>query len=121
MQRHQRVRNRLLLRRQQLLSRYRDGVERAGEELEAHESEEVERATEQWDVRVLSSLGDADLRELSGIVAAIRRIDEGTYGVCTHCDRRIEPARLAALPEATSCIDCASDFEPAQRMPAMAR
>src|SRR5262249_30645462 len=109
------------LRRQQLLSRYQDGVERAGEELELRDSEEVERATEEWDARVLVSLSDADLRELSGIVAAIRRIDEGTYGVCAHCERRIEPARLAALPAATSCIDCASDFEPAQRMPAVAR
>jgi len=102
------------------MSRYHDGVDRAGEELEARDSEEVERATEEWDARVLSSLGEADLRELTGIVAAIRRIDEGTYGVCQHCARRIEPARLAALPAATSCIDCATDFEPAQRMPAMA-
>jgi len=121
MHRTQRIRNRLLQRRHQLLSRYHDGVARADEELEANESEEVERATEQWDARVLSSLGDNDVRELTGIVAAIRRIDEGTYGVCQHCDRRIEPARLAALPAATSCIDCASDFEPVQRMPAVAR
>jgi DnaK suppressor protein len=121
MQRNQRVRNRLMQRRQQLLSRYHDGVARAGEELETPESEEVERATEQWDARVLSKLGDKDLRELAGIIAAIKRIDEGTYGVCQHCDRRIEPARLAALPAATSCIDCATDFEPAQRVQAMAR
>jgi len=120
MQRNQRVRNRLLKRRQQLLARYHDGVARADEELESHESEDVERAAEQWDARVLSSLGETDLRELASIVAALRRIDDGTYGVCQHCDRRIEPARLAALPEATACIDCASDFEPAQRMPAMA-
>jgi RNA polymerase-binding protein DksA len=119
MQRTQRIRDRLLKRRQQLLSRYQDGVERADEELDTRESEEVERATELWDVRVQSSLGDNDIRELAGIIAAIRRIDEGTYGLCQHCDRRIEPARLAALPAAASCIDCATDYEVAQRMPAM--
>jgi DnaK suppressor protein len=123
MQRTQRIRDRLLKQRAQLLSRYRNGVERTGEELEAleSESEEVERATELWDTRVQSSLGDNDVRELAGIVAAIQRIDEGTYGLCQHCDRRIEPARLDALPAATSCIDCATDQEVAQQMPAMMR
>lgn len=120
MHRNRRIRDRLLQRRQQLLSRYHDGVERAGEEHELRESEEVERATELWDVRVVSSLGDKDLRELTGIVAAIRRIDAGTYGFCQHCDRRIEPARLAALPTATSCIECATDAELARPQAAVA-
>jgi DnaK suppressor protein len=119
--RTQRIRDRLLKRRQQLLSRYQDGVERADEEHETRDPEEVERASEDWDVRVQSSLGDADVRELAGIIAAIHRIDSGTYGICEHCDRRIEPARLAALPAATSCIDCATDYEHAQRVPAAAR
>lgn len=121
MQRNRRIRERLLQRRQQLLSRYRDGVARADEELEARDSEEMERAADEWDARLVSSLGDKDVRELAGIVAAIRRIDEGTYGLCQHCDRRIEPARLAALPAATTCIDCASDDELARRLPALAR
>jgi RNA polymerase-binding transcription factor DksA len=102
------------------MSRYLDGVERAGEEHELRESEEVERATELWDARVVSSLGDKDLRELVSIVAAIRRIVEGTYGVCQHCERRIEPARLAALPAATSCIECATDAERARPQAAVA-
>ncbi len=107
-------------RRHQLLSRYHGGIERADEELESRESEEVERATEQWDVRVVSSLGDQDLRELAGIIAAIRRIDAGTFGLCQHCDRRIEPARLAALPTAITCIDCANDAEITRPMQAVA-
>jgi RNA polymerase-binding transcription factor DksA len=110
MRRNQRIRERLLKRRQQLLSRFHGGVELADEELESRETEDVERAAEAWDARVLSSLGDNDVRELAAVVAAIRRIDAGTYGLCQHCDRRIEPARLAALPAASTCIDCASDL-----------
>jgi RNA polymerase-binding transcription factor DksA len=110
----QRIRAHLLERRRQLLARYHDELERCDDLAGAHDSEDVERATEAWDARVLSSLGDNDVRELADIVAAIRRIDEGTYGACRRCERRIEPARLAALPAATTCIDCASDAPSAQ-------
>lgn len=37
---------------------------------------------------------------------AVRRIDNGVYGVCESCGRRIERARLEALPHATLCMDC---------------
>jgi DnaK suppressor protein len=38
--------------------------------------------------------------------AALRRIEEGTYGVCLECEETISPARLAALPAAALCIRC---------------
>lgn len=37
---------------------------------------------------------------------AVRRIDQGVYGVCESCGERIERARLDALPYATLCMDC---------------
>jgi RNA polymerase-binding transcription factor len=44
-------------------------------------------------------------RLLDEIEAALRRIDEGTYGTCTVCGRPIDDARLQAVPYATLCID----------------
>ena len=38
--------------------------------------------------------------------AALRRIEEGAYGVCAECEEAISPARLAALPWAALCIRC---------------
>jgi DnaK suppressor protein len=38
--------------------------------------------------------------------AALRRINEGTYGVCIECEETISSARLAALPAAALCIRC---------------
>jgi RNA polymerase-binding transcription factor len=35
---------------------------------------------------------------------ALKRIDEGTYGICERCGRPIEKARLKALPYADLCI-----------------
>jgi DnaK suppressor protein len=37
---------------------------------------------------------------------ALRRLDEGTYGRCEHCNGPIDPARLEAFPAATSCVSC---------------
>lgn len=44
---------------------------------------------------------------LAAIDAALARIDEGGYGICTACGRPIALERLEALPWAELCIDCA--------------
>ena len=43
---------------------------------------------------------------LASIDAALRRIDEGTYGICETCGQPISEERLEAIPYATQCIDC---------------
>ena len=53
------------------------------------------------------TLGENSEEVLSQIDAALRRIDEGTYGVCERCGREIAPERLEAYPWASLCIDCA--------------
>ena len=39
-------------------------------------------------------------------VEALRRLDDGRYGVCADCDKAIPEARLRAIIEATRCIRC---------------
>lgn len=48
------------------------------------------------------------LREIG---AALRRIDDGSYGECERCEETINPRRLEADPTARLCIDCASRAE----------
>ncbi len=43
---------------------------------------------------------------LTQIEDALRRMDEGTFGDCISCGRRIELERLDALPYTTQCMDC---------------
>jgi DnaK suppressor protein len=38
--------------------------------------------------------------------AALRRIDDGSYGMCGSCGQPIAEERLEALPWTTRCIDC---------------
>jgi DnaK suppressor protein len=49
---------------------------------------------------------DRDFALLRNVRAALRRIDDGSFGVCLHCDEDISPKRLAALPWAAFCIRC---------------
>src|SRR3954466_3765820 len=42
---------------------------------------------------------------LTDIDAALKRLDDGTFGVCTNCGNQIELERLEFLPYATLCID----------------
>jgi DnaK suppressor protein len=55
--------------------------------------------------------GERRTVQLREIDAALRRIDEGSYGDCERCDSPINPRRLDADPTARLCIDCASNAE----------
>jgi RNA polymerase-binding protein DksA len=45
------------------------------------------------------------------IDAALKRIDDGTYGTCTNCGKPIAEERLEARPWASLCIDCQREAE----------
>ncbi len=42
---------------------------------------------------------------------AIRRMEDGTYGICESCENGIERARLRALPFAKKCMVCQNASE----------
>ncbi len=67
-----------------------------------------ERAIELEDDEVLEGLGNAALAEIAQIRKALIRIKVGTYGKCTECGNQIKEPRLAAVPHASKCIDCAN-------------
>ncbi|MGH7279197.1 MAG: TraR/DksA family transcriptional regulator [Candidatus Rokuibacteriota bacterium] len=45
------------------------------------------------------------------LAAALRRLDDGNYGRCVRCGERIQPARLKALPEVETCLECQERLE----------
>lgn len=45
-------------------------------------------------------------QERERILAAQQRLDEGTYGICVDCGRRINEERLEARPQVERCLPC---------------
>lgn len=67
-----------------------------------------EQAAELEDDQVLEGLDAMTLAEVKQIREALRRIDTGSYGVCSTCGRPISAERLVAVPSAVNCVGCAS-------------
>ena len=80
--------------------RNRDGI---AIEKSADALDEVQYATERE--LAIRSL-DRDSNLLRNVRAALDRIEEGSFGVCLHCDEDISPKRLAAVPSTAFCIVC---------------
>jgi DnaK suppressor protein len=81
-------------------TRHRDGiaVERSADQLE-----EIQAASQ----RALTVCNlDREFNQLRDARAALRRIEDGSFGTCQECDEDIHPKRLAAVPWATFCIRC---------------
>ncbi len=57
------------------------------------------------------ALLEARTQERVQLDEALRRLDDGTYGICEDCEAPISPGRLRALPFAKRCITCQEQFE----------
>lgn len=84
-------------------------AERLMEDLtEAMSADFDEQAVETEDDDALLAQETLIMQRIGAVRAAIARVDEGQYGICTICGGQISQARLAAMPEATHCISCAT-------------
>jgi DnaK suppressor protein len=82
----------------------------AGEE-SAYDNHLADTATETYDRELDYSLEENSEHVLAEIDAALKRIDDGTYGICTNRGEQIPVERLEARPYATLCIDCQRERE----------
>jgi RNA polymerase-binding protein DksA len=82
----------------------------SGEEV-AYDNHLADTATETYDRELDYTLEENSEHVLADIDAALGRIDDGTYGICTNCGTPIPEERLEARPWATLCIDCQREQE----------
>ncbi|WP_394757650.1 TraR/DksA family transcriptional regulator [Rhodoferax sp.] len=122
-QHHAAYKDQLLSQRASLmtqLSDLRGGTVGRAEASSEHFGQQQDSTAQVNSARELEFALDAhDSEELERVNAALRRIEDGSYGSCVDCGVEIPPARLQAAPDALRCIACQEKLEKrqAQRAP----
>ena len=85
-----------------------DEMVAASRDTNADDEHDPEGTTIAFERAQLAALRRQALEHLAEIEAAVRRLDDGTYGACERCAHPIAPARLEARPTARTCVTCAA-------------
>ena len=68
-------------------------------------------ASDDIDRKMLETIGSKDMKRMRLIDSALTRIEQGKYGSCMRCGKKIPKERLEAIPYALMCIECQSADE----------
>jgi RNA polymerase-binding protein DksA len=63
-------------------------------------------ASDDIDRKMIEAIGAQELKRLKLIDSALTRIQQGKYGLCMKCGKKIPRDRLEAIPYALMCIGC---------------
>ena len=72
-------------------------------------------ASDDIDRKMIEALGSKELGRLRMIDSALTRIQQGKYGLCMKCGKKIPKERLEAIPYALLCIECKTAEEKRNR------
>ncbi len=79
--------------------------------MEHEVGDEADAATQSSERELLFELSDNERQTLDAVEAALRKMDQGQFGLCESCRKQIAKPRLQAIPHARYCIECQSRFE----------
>jgi RNA polymerase-binding protein DksA len=89
------------------LGREFNGIVESSASTNTDDEHDPEGATIAFERQHVAALLDQGRDHLADIEAALRRVDDGSYGRCESCGQPIASGRLAARPTATRCVACA--------------
>lgn len=108
----------LLTRKQQILDSLEDiarpdghEADNVGTKFPEYGDKADENAQEISDYTTNSAAEKVLEKTLDDIDGALKRIKDGTYGICKYCKQPIAPKRLQARPVASACIDCKNELQ----------
>jgi DnaK suppressor protein len=101
-----RFQNLLLAKRAELEKAYRDKLSRSEDEGGDGARDSVDEASVNYNKEFWYALSDSDRKIMRMVDEALRRVDEGSFGECTHCEKPIQKKRLEAVPWARHCLEC---------------
>ena len=68
-------------------------------------------AAEQFAASIDDAKAEHAAHELEQVLAARRRLHDGTYGLCVDCGEPVHPRRLEAMPATPYCTGCQTIHE----------
>lgn len=60
---------------------------------------------------LMLQLASSEQERVERINHALERLDNGSYGDCELCNKKISMQRLEAMPEATVCMKCMKKYD----------
>ena len=108
-------RNKLLVWKEEILAESRETLEALQAESQNH-PDYADRASSETDRSIELRARDRQRKLISKIDAALRRIEDGTYGYCEETGEPISLKRLDARPIATLSIDAQERHERRERV-----
>ena len=69
-------------------------------------NDSIDIATSTVAQNILNAMNSNNQQRMVAIEAALRRIEEGSFGTCVMCGKPILASRLETVPWATKCISC---------------
>lgn len=75
----------------------------------------ADQATDNFDTEFNLDIASNEQKFLNEIDEALKRLDEGNFGVCEECQKPITLKRLKAIPYTRYCIKCQEGIEKKSR------
>ncbi len=119
-QRKERLRKLLITKRQEII---REAKNEIGKFIRGENRQLAETALDDGDWSVVDLAEDLNLQKLTvhkqtlnKIDEALRKLNEGTYGICEDCGSEISEERLKIIPFAIYCVDCMEKREELEKI-----
>ena len=109
------LRGKLLEKRRELLGVVSRGVTAPREKPSVMPGDDLDIAEESNDTEIHYGIAEIELASLNAVEQALRKLADGTYGLCERCSGRIPASRLKVMPFASLCLKCKEKEEAAAK------
>ena len=97
--------------KEELLSLVRKTTENEKEYPSSEVGDSIDQAADSSARELLFELNHGEKQRLENIESALKKIEQGRFGLCEKCGNIITKKRLKAVPYARLCIKCKAKME----------
>ena len=105
------IKDMLLQMRKELLQDVSQSMRAESDHLKHDIGDFYDHASSDRDRELALMLADREREKLTFVDDALKRLEQGTYGICESCDEDIDKERLMAMPFTKLCLSCQEDLE----------